>query len=320
MGVSTSIELTTSRIQAALRKEDSLRGYLLVDPYLREPLAEHLPMPGEREVVPIPVASESLLDHQHPRLICFDHDDVELIEASVQAACDEQSDSHDEVVRGFTVGGWLVSTLPPEIVAVHLARVMVSPRPRVGRKYVRWADRRVLEWMWPALNDLQRSDLFGPITAWHVLDRNAELVERIPPAAFDPYASRSRATFFALDDAQWSRVDRSAMVQDLLRGWCVFERELPDDYLNQADAAVADAQALGLTQVADIVLLGAYVLQIHPALCKHARVIELVKSTLSDRASLSERLGAVGDDVWDAMRLELEQKTSHDTSIAMARR
>ncbi|WP_155640404.1 DUF4123 domain-containing protein [Burkholderia pseudomultivorans] len=313
--MSIPIEAMTLQIQASLRKEDSLSGYLLVDPYLREPLDEHLPMLAEREIVPIPVASASLLEHQRPRLICFDHDDTELIGASVRAACDEQRDPHDEVVCGFTVGGWLISRLPPEIVAVHLARVMISPRPQVGPKYVRWADRRVFEWIWPALNDRQRSDLLGPIAAWHVLDRRTALVERTPPTGFDAHGSRS--TFFALDAAQWDRVDRCATVQDLLRGWCVFERELPDDYLNRADAAVADAQSLGLTRGADIVLLGAYVLQIHPALCKHAHVIELVKSALSDRASLSERLGAVGDDMWDAMRLELEHKASREPSVAI---
>lgn len=316
--MSKATEAAMSRIQASLREAESLHGYVLVDPYLREPLAEHLPMPGGREVVPIPVASASLAEDQRPRLICFDRDDIALIDASVRAACDEQRDPHDEAVRGFTVGGWLMSSLPPEIVAAHLARVMVSPRPRVGRKYMRWADRRVLEWMWPALNDRQRSDLLGPIAAWHTLDRRATLVDRTPPIRFDVHASRP--TFFALDDAQWSRVDRCATVQDLIRGWCVFERDLPADYLNRADAAVADAQALGLTQVADIVLLGAYVLQIHPALCTHAHLIELVKSALGDRASLSERLGAVGDDMWDAMRLELEQEASRNTSVAIARR
>lgn len=94
----------------------------------------------------------------------------------------------------------------------------------------------------------------------------------------------------------------------MLRGWRAFEEELPQDYLKQADHAVASARSLGLTDSTEVVLLGAYQLMLHPRLAEHPRIIQAVEEARKHGIPLGLALDKIPDpEGWDAIRRDLER-------------
>ncbi|WP_022974774.1 DUF4123 domain-containing protein, partial [Xanthomonas maliensis] len=127
----------------------------------------------------------------------------------------------DEAEAGFTIGGWLLidKQVDPVALAHHLSRCIQLPvAGDGGRRVLRWNDRRVMEWMWPALSREQRAALLGPVSSWIALDRRNNLV--IYQADPDVAAPSLRLT-----TQQWDRAKMSEIVQELLRGWLSFADE-----------------------------------------------------------------------------------------------
>lgn len=159
------------------------------------------------------------------------------------------------------IGGWLRSSAEPRVLVRHLQSLMLPSEPRVGRRYLRLADRRVFEWIWPVLSPLQRQQWLGPINRWWALNRRNELVlhamtEAVPE---EPHHDPELLTA-----AQWTRLHDCELAQQILRGWSSFADPLPADYVPQAEHALRSVRSLGVAEPADIVLMSAYQLQIHP--------------------------------------------------------
>ncbi len=159
------------------------------------------------------------------------------------------------------IGGWLRSSAEPRVLVRHLQSLMLPSEPRVGRRYLRLADRRVFEWIWPVLSLLQRQQWLGPISRWWALNRRNELVlhamtEAVPE---EPHHDPELLT-----TAQWTRLHDCELAQQILRGWSSFADPLPADYVPQAEHALRSVRSLGVAEPADIVLMSAYQLQIHP--------------------------------------------------------
>jgi hypothetical protein len=277
----------------SLHANDEERAYLLLDPMLREPLERDFILAAGCEVFPIVIESARLSAHQLPA-------SVQVLRASLIAALEEQGDADIENDEGFAVGGWLRSAAAPEAIVKHLARCMTPVGMPAGTRYLRLADRRVFELVWSVLDEAQRREWFGPISQWWTLDRRNELVAHAVPQPAD-----WQLNYKKLPPEQWARLRNCELVQQLLRGWQRFQPMLPPDYLRQAMDAVAAAQSLELVQAADIVVLAAYILQIHPRLCEHPRVMEVVKSALRESSNLGLRLSELSDESWDAIRQEL---------------
>ncbi len=217
-----------------LQADDHEHGYLLLDPMLRETLEEPDLLAHGCEVFPIPIDRPQLSQSQWPRLVKLRPAAVEILLASISLAMSEQSSAELESEEGFVVGGWLRSAAEPRVLVHHLQDLMRPSEPRVGRRYLRLADRRVL------------------------------------------------------------------------RGWQSFAGALPTDYLPQAERALSSVRSLGVTQPADIVLMSAYQLQIHPQLCEHPRVVELVRAAQSSDVPLRDALAEIPDpEGWDRIRHEL---------------
>lgn len=292
------------RLGECLQADEQLQAFVLFDPMLREPFPQDLI--ARFETVEIPVRHPSLKDAQRPRLATLNPHDPGLLNASADHAVYEQHDPDREASEGFTVGGWLLSRRGADQVARHLARVMGNCTVQgVGRKFVRLADRRVLELLWPDLDRTQRQALLGPVESWMVLNRRGDLStfavgETPEPESLLPeWSLRLRAD-------QWARMDRCEIVQAMLRGWRRFVTELPPDYLVRAANAVTAGQHLGLSNQRDLTLLGAYQLQIHPRLCEHPRVIEVVEQALNQGTALFKALEMISDpDGWDDIRQQL---------------
>lgn len=301
-----------------LQANDGVHAYILVDPMLREPLAQYVLDDNDAVVQPIPVRHPSLADDQRPRLVSLPPKATGLLAASLHAAQSEQEDPNQEANAGFVVGGWLLSEANIDEVARHLARVIGSCIVQgKGRRLVRLADRRVLEWLWPMLGTQQRRSLLGPLTSWITLDRCGRLVSRGRDQAETDTSAHGTLTLGA---GQWARLQQCELVQAMLRGWQQFSPTLPADYLAQAANAVDAAQTLGLSNQRDILLLGAYQLQIHPRLCTHPHVTRAVAQATEDRTPLFEALGAIPDpDGWDAIRQQLEYSGASARSNAPER-
>ncbi|UNE64545.1 DUF4123 domain-containing protein [Xanthomonas oryzae] len=299
------------QLSESLQQHESQNAFILVDAYLREPLSEVLTN-SCCPCIPVPINRPNVRKDQRPILIGWKPEEVEVLKESFQAAFDEQSDSEREAKEGFALGGWLLSQSDGVTVANHLAYIMQPVRPGEGRRYMRWADRRVLEWMWPQLRQFQRGALLGPITHWWTISRCNELIDH----HVDGDAGARTSHGMEPTQGYWIHADRCDLVQDMLRGWQKFEPDLPFDYLDRAARAAAGAQSLGLTRTVDIVLLATYVIQIHPRLCQHPRVMECVSATLRDHGSLSQCLGDISDIEWDSIRCELKNSPNQTASSA----
>lgn len=309
--MSFSLENTTRLLSECLQKDEQLRAYILVDPILHESFDSAVLDVEQCAITPIPLDYPGLNEDQLPRLIHWRPQAVCTLADSLRIASEEQADAELEASEGFTVGGWLLSSQDADVVANHFAQVMRLLRPGYRRRYFRWADRRVLEWMWDALSEDQRAQLLGSIEGWWSLDRRGELVCR------SASGTEQSARNLSLSKEQWERADRGELVQELIRGWMCFEPALPKDYLNRAGNAVFQAQALGLSAAKDVVLLGAYVLQIHPRLCTHPKVAELVANAVEEHADLSVLLDTMSDQVWDAIRQDLQKAGARNNDSAL---
>ncbi|MDB0573961.1 DUF4123 domain-containing protein [Ralstonia solanacearum] len=286
-----------------LQADDHEHGYLLLDPMLRETLEEPDLLAHGCEVFPIPIDRPQLSQSQWPRLVKLRPAAVEILLASISLAMSEQSSAELESEEGFVVGGWLRSAAEPRVLVHHLQDLMRPSEPRVGRRYLRLADRRVLEWIWPVLSPLQRQQWLGPISQWWVLNRRNELALH---AITDAAQGSPHPDPELLSAAQWTRLYDCELAQQILRGWQSFAGALPTDYLPQAERALSSVRSLGVTQPADIVLMSAYQLQIHPQLCEHPRVVELVRAAQSSDVPLRDALAEIPDpEGWDRIRHEL---------------
>lgn len=296
------LQRVARQLGEALQADETLSAYLLVDPMLKEPFAVDWLQEESRKVWPVSVRHPLLKDSQHPRLIHLHPHDTHLLEASIALAITEQSDPDEESQQGFALGGWLLTNAPGEALARHLARCMQpSLMPKAGNMLLRWADRRVLEWMWPVLTAHQQAGLLRPIPRWYVLDRCGELVCYEAQADVLP-----QALSFSPD--QWAHAQQNEAVQDLLRGWLRFAGALPPDYLRRAAQAAGAVIATGLTNRQDRVLLGAYILQVHPQLTSHPALHSAVNRALSGSVTLAQALEDIPDPQgWDAIRAELER-------------
>jgi hypothetical protein len=299
-----AFEQLVQSLSERLQGDERLSSYILVDPLLREPWDGELLRESLCVEYNIGLGGLPVREDQHPRLIKWRPQAVEVMRTSLALAFEEQNDPRAEATQGFAIGGWLLTAAAPEELCRHLARAMQLYRPGQGLRYFRWADRRVSEWMWPALDAAQRQALLGPITEWWQLDRCDALT------CFSNGDASSNGVGGAplrLTQNQWEWADEGATVQDLLRGWRGFTDALPGHYLKMAGDAVSASQALGLRSTADIVLMAAYVIQIHPDLCTHRRVRRMVQGALADGASISQALSTIPDAQWDEIRMELEQ-------------
>ncbi|QUP55811.1 DUF4123 domain-containing protein (plasmid) [Ralstonia syzygii] len=286
-----------------LQADDDEHGYLLLDPMLREPLDERELLASGCEIFPIPLDRPQLREDQWPKLVRLRPAAVEILLASISIAMSEQSSAELEGAEGFVIGGWLRSAAEPRALVRHLQNLLRPSEPRVGRRYLRLADRRVFEWIWPVLSPLQRHQWLGPISQWWVLNRRNELALHAMTEAVQGGPHHDPELLTA---AQWTRLYDCELAQQILRGWSSFVDRLPADYLPQVEHALSAVRSLGVTQPVDIVLMSAYQLQIHPRLCEHPRVVELVRVAQSGDVPLQDALAEIPDpEGWDRIRHEL---------------
>nr|WP_080530938.1 DUF4123 domain-containing protein [Alloalcanivorax xenomutans] len=288
--------------------QSSAGAYLLVDPFLAtwRQARDRLRIPVSNDVTVVKVGYAGITDDHCPHLIRWKSTDDTWLRHSMMLADEEQADGGQESVKGLMISGWLFSDEAPATIAHHLARISTLRHPKAGRCYLRWADRRVLEWMWPSFSSCQRRRLLGPINAWYTLNRRGGLIEYQTPKE-----EREPEEHFLppLTMEQWRRAEQGQLVQTLLRGWAGGNTEaLPEDYLLQAGNAIQGALTLDLSRQRDVLLLAGYTLQVHPRLAEHPSVIEVVQRSRKTGVPLQAALQEIEDPSgWERIRKELSE-------------
>jgi hypothetical protein len=236
----------------------------------------------------------------YPRLIGWRPQAVATLHQSIIAAIAEQTPPAHE--RTYAIGGWLLSPHGPDALVHHFQRVMLTHLPE-QITYARWGDRRLLEWMWPVLDDKQRSLLVGPIHAWWSLDRLGELVERRKPEGFPDV----HAPMLFREHELARRWHRFRHGQQLIRSW-LENTERPDSkYLDHVSTLIDDAFRLDITNIQELSLICAYAAQVHPRIMRHPRLVDLIRKARETQTTLQEALAVIPDpEGWDAMRHELQ--------------
>lgn len=187
----------------------------------------------------------------------------ELLHLSAALVCSKPGVNLDDPWRHHacpSLGGWLLSSSPAEVVALHLSRCM-NQRDGAGQKrYLRWADARVLTALWPGLDAEQRRLLMGPIKTWWAISWQSELLKCTAAQGANATASAITSQPHSaprLTIEQWTRVGRMAASHLALQQWLStppIERMADKSPLDSGsalkviDAAVARAQAIGFVE------------------------------------------------------------------------
>lgn len=299
------IDVVMQSLSETLQADDALRAYILVNPFWGNPMDAAVVAMEGCATYTIPLKSSlsrepDVGEDTYPRLIAWRPQAVATMHQSLIAAIREQTPPAQE--RAFAIGGWLLSTQQPEVLVRHFQRVMMAGLP--GEVvYARWGDRRLLEWMWPALDNEQRSRLLGPIHAWWTLDRAGRLVERRKPEGFaDPSTTMNfRARNLA---RRWYRFRHA---QQLIRGWLELCDQPDPEYLDHVSALMDDAATLDIIHIQELSLLCAYAAQVHPRIARHPRLGQLIQQARAMPLTLHEALETMPDpEGWNTLRHELD--------------
>ena len=241
-----------------------------------------------------------------PLLLRIRPEDSDLIGLAIDVGMLEQADPQQEAVAGLTVAGWMETDASLGMLAKHLAAVMEQRVNGSGQvRVLRLSDRRVLEFVWDLLRPAQRVALLGPITTWHVIDRCGVVRElgRLPEVQSNGMLREG----LRLEDGQWLQLEQCQQIQEMARGWKSIVQVLPPDYLRQLRAALAAARDVGLSANHDVQLLAAYILQIHPMLASHDRVVELVNFSIRTKSPLMDAFAEIPDpEGWEQIKRELD--------------
>ncbi len=300
----------TRTLGEVLYAQEGMQAYLLIDPMLREPFAAEVLQDAKCESIAVVLRNSPLREDQWPRLVRLRPFATEILSASVEAALAEQSDAVQESEQGFAIDGWLCSAARPERLARHLAYCMRQVTPKYKNRYLRLADRRVLEWMWPQFDETERVQWLGPITQWWTLDRSARLAAHTLESPVDQ--APEKAYLPKLTEQQWAHTQDCEQVQQVLRGWRSFAPALPPDYLAQAMRALSAARHLGLRESNELVLMCAYQLQIHPQLCTHPAIVAAIDKARNKALALVDVLAEIPDpEGWERIRRELQDGSAY---------
>lgn len=168
-------------------------SFVLIDPLLGEPVSVDVPNGAllhnmsaltsarnaawQRDTFTVLLPKSITLPiHQHPYLLALHNPADFWIEQTLELAFEESAQAQRDGLAGtgsaaHRVGGWLQSSLAPEVLAQQLARMMcVDTEAFTNARYQRLADRRTLGWLRCIVGDARMCSQFGGIQRWSYLD------------------------------------------------------------------------------------------------------------------------------------------------------
>lgn len=280
---------------------DGEQAWLLFDA-LHLDVADCLDDIPAEDIYNISLDREDIPPAREAKLISITSHQVERIRQSLAFALEEQSDAAQEERQGFAIGGWLASNASVKQLTAHLSRCMSQRIPGEGRRYFRWADRRVTEWMWPALDETEKASLLGPVSQWWTLDRVNELRQ----AAAIAQANETKKLAWHLTPALMVTATSCEHAQLLMRE--VFDHtNLPENYLDRVKHALSSVSACELSDPAENILLATLLLEVHSNLLAHPLVMQAIQKAKRQHLPLLKVLDAgIPPTDWQLIKRQLE--------------
>jgi hypothetical protein len=308
---------TFGRYCAGAATSTKARGYLLIDPTLRnaldDPELAELLTATNAEYCPVPRRHPSLRADQQPLLIAprWDLPEIRALVRYVARLCieDLQPDSYASG-GGQRIGGWLFSGAPVTMVANHLAALMVQQLPadfpeQGGKRYLlRVQDALVLSGIWEIATPVQAGTILGLIDAWCNLSTNLRLCELTHlqrPTRFDGNIDFSVEQWRDILSLEF--IHREALLSQRL---FAMEEQRPAWI-----EAMRRAPNWGLTDKDDLRLFAHHAITIHPSFDSHPRVRAALRLRQSE--GYGGATETLSDSDWHAVATEM---TAFDTAKA----
>jgi len=231
--------MDSSNLASALTSsfDFGLPCFVLIDPMLGEPLPTAYPPEETGQKALVAARSEAwarsihiielsasinLPLHLHPYLVALEGLTDPLIAETVSIALDEFDQTRSDGLAGagtsaHRIGGWLQSSQSPEALAKVMSSMMrVNTEAYTKARYLRIADRRVLDLLCHVVGSARVTAQFGRVHSWCYLD---------PVARLTTLQSRSEsATPLRLDSAEWASLCKGELLHPTIARW---QAELP---------------------------------------------------------------------------------------------
>ena len=278
-----TVAATLERLIGWANQHPDLRCHVLIDPAMRD-IQEtwELVVPGIGEHrTPIALHESLFPEDQRPCFYALDltkATEHALLESSIGTALEDWHPDAAMLGEGHRICGWL--WLPQDIsaddLAQHLARQAVQyDLSRNGRILLRYFDPRVLDLLWQTFAPQQRVALFGPIRAWHFIERTGTLKTLTAPQD----ANAAAPERLILNEGQWTMISRVGLVNQTL-ALVQAARALPlhQTAANEADHALIRAQINGLQDEQDLIKFAFLAVTVHPRFDEHSHIRSILQA------------------------------------------
>lgn len=178
------------------------------------------------------------------------------------AAESADSRGHNSLAGAFNRGlrnalhGWIVSAVPPERLAAHLAQAILAHGPDGTAYLLRYYDPHVLPVLYQQAPPTWWREFMAPIASWWVpkADTQVQRWGRIPGLAATQFGPPSP---LVIDDALWQALIGDPLPHRLLHAVETHKPELLDNpcrgiRLARVEALLANAHVAGLSQHDDL--------------------------------------------------------------------
>lgn len=304
-----AVDDAIGQIQRLMKDAPGSRCYVLVDPTLRNCFAalqsRAANFGNEIGVVPIRIAPGRVDKTHWPFLVELDPVEFgarEVLAASLMMSLDDWEWTSLRAANGHRIGGYIVSSMPPESLAMHLAVCFVRRGDLGQQVLVRFYDPSVFSLAWQILTKVQRRALLALSDGWFVMQREGRLICH---AVAESIAAEDVDVSLNFDEKQWARLRNIGA----LNRACARVAEAPSRELMSAAAlALARANGYGFFDESDLIEFAWRALTVSPQFDLHPVVTRCIKS-----GEPGDTFGYVAADLteedWIAIGMELRKET-----------
>lgn len=209
--------------------------------------------------------------------------DADVFKRSVQTAWEAWTLSSLSSFNGQPIGGWVQSSIAPQVLARHWATHCHLHAVKHLNKLLRFHDPGVREWLWATFSSAQRRQLLGNVESIFAIGRNQDLIQH--RWEIQPQASAQAFTKLTLTEEQWEHVNNFATVH---KAW--LECCLADPKFRSVQAkkphweqgvydALRQASIYGINDTQDRVLFAMHALTVGDDFHNHRKLQALWKLT-----------------------------------------
>jgi len=252
-----------------------------------------------------PISYLSYASKRTPVLIELNSDDIAHQKILSDSLHEALSEIHPDKLSQFKprkVYGWLLSSLPAQVLARQIGYIAIQPRDR-HQELIRYFDPMILAPFMSILNKAQQEKVLRPVLNWLYLNGDGQL------KTIENHLNIKKhiTPHLGIVSAQWAMIDDIVVRNHVLmryRKSLITADRLPE---NQSDPiiwqALKMAKESGYKQLQDLIEYGYYSLTIHPRIMSHRRIINQIKNQ-SER--LKTTLARFSAQDWQKMKQDFK--------------